>query len=676
MDRKSRHAAYHPQPMHNPTKRAAVAVTIAALLTAFLVAWFIPIFAAVVVWPLLVLVPGWALLAALRPRIDAAGRLGLAIVISVALSTHLVYWLSHLLGGYGRGTVFVAAAILTLPIAWDAWRGRGSPSLSIFRGARPGLAVAGAAALVVGLTLGAGIWRVTDTGVISGGSNWSDLSVHLSIAESLNTGANFPPDVPYFAGVPLTYHWFADFHAAILARAASIFSVPAMVIQSTILAAALALLVYSIARRLLRGSGARRIAVLAATLAIFGGGTGYIRYIGDVTAGVGNPIDLISQVSYDNQWLVGWPYFRIPSVMGTGLLAHRATTAGLPILISAVLLLMAGLPTARQRLRGWRDRPALIALAGVMGALMAPFHFFFFPVFPLLALGWVLGGRRLLDRDAPRNALLLLGPYLLAVPFVLAPALQASGSGSLELVTIWPSAPREDGPLAVLFFYVTNLGLPFLLAIAALFTKGVPRRAFLAGWLIALFVIPNVVQFSVIDFDMNKYFQAMWIAVALLAAWLMRRWPTPAVALALMLSVPSPLLVAGWTATSNLQTMDAADLAAAHWVAANTPPEAIFVTDNWVNSLTDPAGRRRLTTFGPYIANLGYQPDQRLSDVTTMYCAGDADLAANLMLQYGATYVIDGGRPDPCPTPTEFGSSPKFELVYDDGPRIWRLALP
>ena len=70
-----------------------------------------------------------------------------------------------------------------------------------------------------------GLWHPTDTGVSAGGSNWSDLGVHLSIAQSLNAG-NFPPQVPYFAGAPLVYHWFADFHAAIAAKAAGIFSIP------------------------------------------------------------------------------------------------------------------------------------------------------------------------------------------------------------------------------------------------------------------------------------------------------------------------------------------------------------------------------------------------------------------------------------------------------------------
>ena len=659
--------------MSTPSGRAAVALlAIAAALTA---AWFVPLLAAAVVWPLLFVVPGWAIIAALRPRIDGAGRLGLAIVASVAISTHLVYWLSHLSGGYGRDVVFTVAAILALPVVVATWRGERPPPPRVLAAARPALLVAGLTALFVGLTLGAGIWRITPTGVSSGGSNWSDLGVHLSIAETLNAGANFPPEVPYFSGVPLVYHWFADFHAAILGEAASIFSVPAMVIQSAVLSAALALLVYSLARRIVRVDG-RRIGVLAAVLAVFAGGLGYVRFIGDVMVGPESPLDLIAANSYDNQWLTDWPYFRIPSVMGTGLLAHRATTAGLPILVGAILLLIAGLPNARQRLAGWRDRPAIIATAGTLGALLAPFHFFFLPAMPLLALAWVVTGGRLLDRAAPRNAVLLLAPFALAVPFVIGPALQASGSGSLQLVTLWPSAPREDGPLAVVFFYVTNLGIPFALGLAALVAPGLPRRGFIAAWIIGLFAIPNVVQVSVVDFDMNKYFQAMWIVVAVAAAWLIRRWPAPAIAAVLALSVPSPLLVAGWTATSDLQVLSNADLAAARWVAGNTPPDAVFVTDGWVNSLTDAAGRKRLTTFGPYVANLGYQPDERINDVATIYCGGDADRSAELMRRYDATHLVDGGRPQPCDAPVDFASSDHLELVYDDGPLIWALVDP
>ncbi|HUH17465.1 MAG TPA: hypothetical protein VMM85_05915, partial [Methylomirabilota bacterium] len=464
-----------------PTSRSRAALALAAVAVALALAWFVPMLAVPFIWPLFLVVPGWTLLAAARPRIDGAGRIGLAVLISVAVSTHLVYWISHLAGGYGRETVFAAAALLSLSLPIAAWRGGRLPRATLVAD-RGALAVALLAAGFVGLTLAWGMWRITDTGIVSGGTNWSDLGVHLSIAETLNAGANFPPEVPYFAGVPLTYHWFSDFHAAILARAASIFSVPAMVIQSTVLAGALALLAWSLARRLMRGRDARRVALLAAGLAIFGGGLGYMRYIGDLTAGLGGPLELITLNSYDNRWLTEWPYFRIPSVMHTGLLAHRATTVGLPLLLASVLLLVAGLPSARRRAAGWRDSPPLLVLAGLTGALLAPFHFFFFPVAPLLALAWVLAAGRLLDRDAPRNAACLLLPYLLAVPFVIAPALQAGGSGAVQWVQIWASAPRDDGLAAVAFFYATNLGVPFALALLALLLPGVPKRAFLATW--------------------------------------------------------------------------------------------------------------------------------------------------------------------------------------------------
>ena len=639
---------------------------------ALIAAWFVPVLAVPFVWPLLLLVPGLGIVAAVRPRIDTAGRLGLAIILSVAVSTHLVYWLSVLGGGYGRGIVFVAAAILALPIPLAAWAGRPLTTFRMGPAMRPAAIVAVAALLVVGVTLGVGIWRITGTGVTSGGSNWSDLGVHLSIAQTLNAGGNFPPDVPYFAGVPLVYHWFADFHAAILAEAAGLFSVPAMVVQSSVLAASLALLAWSLARRLVRGRWAIRIATIAAALVVFGGGLGYIRFVGDLSVG-GAPLDLIARNSYDNQWLTGWPYFRIPSVMGTGLLAHRATTAGLPLLVGAILLFVSGLPTAAQRRSGWRDRPAMIALAGLMGALLAPFHFFYFPIVPLLALAWAITGRRLWDAGTVRNIAAFGIPYLAALPFVVAPLAQASGSGALRWVWIWQSAPYADGVAAVIFFYLTNLGLPFVLAVFALLTPRVPRGAFLGTWLVACFLIPNLVQVSVIDFDMNKLFQAMWIAVGILAAWFIHRWPKPAIAAVVLLSIPSPLLVAGWTATSNLQVLSSDDIAAADWVAANTPPGAVFVTDGWVSSLTDAAGRKRLTTFAPYIANLGYRPDERVADVQTIYCGGDPEASAELMRRYGATYLVDGNRPQPCLDPVDFGTSAAFELVYEANPRIWRL---
>ena len=665
----------------------AATLTAAAAALALAAAWVWPPVATVVVWPLLFAVPGWLLVAWTRPRIAATGRLGLAIVLSVAVSAHLVYWVSLLIGGYDRATIFLAAGLLLVPLVATVWRAGlapiraqlGSGLRALRRNASP-LAVAALSAAFVGLVLDSGLWHPTQGGVTAGGSNWSDLGVHLSIAQSVNAG-NFPPQVPYFAGAPLVYHWFADFHAAIAAEAAGLFAIPAFVTSSAILTGALALLVHGLALTLLRGRSARRAALIAALLVIFGGGLAWMRFAGDLWNGVGDPVTLVTNNSYDNSWYDAehgesvWPYFRIPSVMGTGLLVHRATTFGLPILVGAVLLLVAGLPTRGARHRGAHDRPALLVLAGLLGALLAPFHFFFFPAFALIALLYVVIGGRLFDHDAPRNAALLLAPYVLAAPFVAAPLLNASGSGALRPAWGWESAPLADGPLAVAFFYVTNLGVPFLLAIAALFVRDLPARAFLGAWALALFGVPNVMQVSDIAFDMNKYFQAMWIAVALLAAWLIRRWPWPALVAVFLLAVPSPLLIAAYTAFDHHnQVLDRNGLQAADWISANTPDRSVFVTDGWLNSPTDPAGRLRLLTYTPYIANLGFDPHEREEQVRQMFCAGDLGRTVELMRQLGATYLVESGRPERCEAPTEFVEGPLLHRVFEnDALRIWQL---
>jgi hypothetical protein len=656
------------------------------LLALLATAWAWPAAAPFLIWPLLQVIPGWTIVALARPRIGATGRLGLAIVLSVTISTHLVYWLSVVGGGYRRDVVFAAALVLAAPLPIAAWTvGRSALGRQLRAGVAAlrrepiPFATAALVASFVGLVLAFSLWQpMPDGGVSAGGSNWSDLGVHLSIAQSLNAG-NFPPQVPYFAGVPLTYHWFADFEAAIAARAAGIFAIQAFVATSALLAGALALLVHGLARQLLRGPGARRAALLALLLVVLGGGLGWIRLIGDLAGGMGDPLGLISANSYDNSWYdaagdVSWPYFHIPSVMGTGLLVHRATTAGLPILVGAVLLLVSGLPTARRLAAGWRDRPAVIGLSGLLGALLAPFHFFFFPAFLLVALIHVVSGGRLTDRMAPRNAAIFLAPYLLALPFAVAPVLQAGSSGALKLVAGWESAPFDDGLVAVAFFYLTNLGVPFVLAIGAQMARSTPWRALLGGWALALFLVPNVVVVSDIAFDMNKYFQAMWVAVAILAAWLIRRWPLPAVAVVLLLSIPSPLLVSAWTVLDQEQVLSRAERRAAAWMAADTPQGSVFVTDGWLNAPTDPAGRLRVLTYDPYVANLGYDPDVRHAQVHNIYCGARPARSVGLMRQLGASYVVDAGRPGGCGTPTDFSTARGLTLAYDqDGIRIWEL---
>ena len=162
-----------------------------------------------------------------------------------------------------------------------------------------------------------------------------------------------------------------------------------------------------------------------------------------------------------------------------------------------------------------KARPLGILLAGVLAALLAPFQFFAFPATYLIVALYVLttGGWR--KRTVWRDAVLFLAPVVLAAPFIVDAISRQGDTGAFRFVLWWSEARVQDGPAAVAFFYLTNLGIPTVLAVIAAFTaRGMPARWFLVAWMVALFIVPNIIVVSAVEFDMNKYFQIMWIAVA------------------------------------------------------------------------------------------------------------------------------------------------------------------
>ena len=662
----------------DPLPSTPVIALILGLTAGLVLAWSVPILAVVLVWPWLFAVPGWVLVRRVAPDLPRPGIVGAGIVASTYVSAHLVELVSRL-DGFGRIAVLVAVLLLVLTTvlltrlrhrwlaAWSFPALADIPS-EVRRALRedaPAWVIAGVVALVVLSILGSNGWRETPDGMVSGGWNWSDLLVHVAIGNSIVHG-NFPPEVPYFAGEPLTYHWFADFHGAIAATAADVPIIGVFFLSSALMAGALALVSWSLALVL---TGKRRVATIAAILVCAGGGMGWLRLGADVLAGNADIVGLITENPYDNSWADGWPFFRIASVLGTGFLPHRATTFGLPGLVAVVLLVVSCLGR----------RPAGVLLAGVLAALLAPFHFHAFPAVYLIVGLYVLTSGAWRARTVWRDALLFLAPVAIALPYVLPAAFRQGSEGAFRFVEGWSEARFADGPAAAAFFYVTNLGIPVLLAVAALVVlrgaQRVPHRGFLAAWLVALFLVPNVVRVSSVDFDMNKYFQIMWIAAAILAAWLVARWPRPLIAAVLAACAISPTLIGLHHAWHPAVVVSLPQAAAGRWIETSTPDRSVFVTDDFINSPVDLAGRLRVTTFGPYVSNLGYDPAPREADVLAVYCDGP-EVAVEKMARYGATYVLSSGGVLECDDgqPTDFGSSPLFETVYDaDGVSVWHL---
>ena len=648
-------------------------------LTAGLVlAWSVPILAVVLVWPWLFAVPGWVLVRRVAPDLPRPGVVGVGIVASTYLSAHLVELVSRL-DGFGRIAVLVAVLVLVLTTAlltrirhpwlapWSFPAVADIPS-EVRRGLRedaPAWIVAGVVGLVVLVILGSNGWRETPDGMVSGGWNWSDLLVHVAIGNSIVHG-NFPPEVPYFAGEPLTYHWFADFHGAIAATAANVPIIPVFFLSSALMAAALALVAWSLALVL---TGRRLVATIAAILVCFGGGMGWLRLGADLLAGNTDIVGLITENPYDNSWSDGWPFFRIASVLGTGFLPHRATTFGLPGLVAVVLLVVAclGRRPGGRAARGFpRGVARSVPLPRVPGRLP-----------DRRALRGHLG--RMARPDGPPRCRAVPGPGRGGVAVRVAGRVTPGGGGRIPVRSGLErgTSGRRAGGRRLLLRHEPRPAGPARDRRAAAPARRAPGTASWVPGRLARGPLPRPERRArerrrlrheqVLPDDVDLGGDPRGVARGPLAAPGDRGGPGG------LCDLPGPD-----RAPSRVASGGGHEPAPGRGRALDRDVHArrrVFLTDAFINSPVDLAGRLRMTTFGPYVSNLGYDPAPREEDVHAAYCDGP-EVAVERMAKYGATYVLSSGGVLDCDDgePTDFASSPLFETVYDaDGVSVWRL---
>ena len=141
-------------------------------------------------------------------------------IFSVLISTQLVYYLS-LVFGYSKETILVS--FLTLTIVYGLVNSRKKEAypfrnfLKVRKFSKTLLLIFLLIFILSLVVLYRSVWFENEFGIVITGSNWQDTPLHYEIIESINNG-NFPPEMPYYSGNMMNYHYFVDFHTAILEK--------------------------------------------------------------------------------------------------------------------------------------------------------------------------------------------------------------------------------------------------------------------------------------------------------------------------------------------------------------------------------------------------------------------------------------------------------------------------
>ena len=503
---------------------------------------------------------------------------------------------------------------------------------------------------------GAGNWNV-------GQSTYGDLPMHLSFITNL-PGKKFPADYPFFPGARLSYPFLTD-------SLSSTFYLMGMSLQaSTIIPAALMMAlcymgVMVLAREMTAGGKA---VVLAALLFFLNGGLGFL-YDFDLAGGgrdgyfstVWERIESILTGYYKTPTNQPDPNnLRWSNMICDMMVPQRTLLGGYCMVFPCIYLLDAALrPRKMDRKDGGR---ALILLA-VWGGALPLIHTHSFLALGLMSIGAMAydlihgDPKAMMERRSRWMILLRYAVYGLIAAALAAPqlifftfrqALSGDAQGSfLKLQFNWVNNPNGAGMRDLyLWFYIKNIGLPFIALILALFEKK-PRNRRLFAMMLPIILAAELVRFQPNEYDNNKLFYLAWLLGCMIVAdWCCTVWEKlkgmrGRTALAVLCAVVT-FLSAGLTVwrecVSDYMAFSRYSVEAGEFARDETPDDAVYLTGRQhLNPVLSIAGKTIVCGPDLWLYWHGINTTDRDWDIREFY--EDPEEYAEVLADYDVSYI-------------------------------------
>ncbi len=512
-----------------------------------------------------------------------------------------------------------------------------------------------------------------------GQSTYGDLCLHLAIASGLRD-APFPPDYNILPGALLAYPFLTDSLSTSFMLMG--FSLRAAILFPGILMTGLTFAGYAILAD--RMADSRRAAVIAVLFFFLNGGLGFMYLVdmkGEVLGGTqDNELQAVRGLWERIQAMLnGWYQtpanhrefgtynLRWSNVIVDMMVPQRTTLGGWCQVIPCTYLLYDMLrPETPRNIApaGENDGPSAVLikrtipwrqliLAGVWAGALPMVNTHCFLALGLMSAGWLLWDL-IHSRGQWKTALLFWAVFGGLAVALAAPQLftwtfsQAVGNSSfLQFHFNWVNNTYTGLRDGYLWFYIKNIGLPFILILLALLEKNQKRR-FIASGAFVIFLAAEFIQFQPNQYDNNKLFYIWYMLCAVIAADYgfelldrfkgMRARPVIAV-LCAVLCFSTGLLAVAREANSDYEIFSATDVAAADYVENSIGQDAVFMTgDQHRNFVSSLAGRRIVCGPDLWLSFHGYNNSERHADVKAFY----ADPLGNLDLleKYRVDYIL------------------------------------
>lgn len=493
-----------------------------------------------------------------------------------------------------------------------------------------------------------------------GQSTYGDLAMHMSFVTSLKNAA-FPPDYSLFPGMQLSYPFLMDS----LSTSFYLFGwslQASLAIPGTLMMALCYMGVMCLAREMTAG---KKTVILAALLFFLNGGLGFL-YDFDLAGGTERDGTLTLWTRIENI-LDG--YYMTPTnqptpnnlrwsnVIADLMLPQRTLLGGWCMVIPCFYLLYAAFTPGKREDNRWRT----VILLGIWGGALPLIHTHSFVALALCSLGMLIYD---MIRDEERLkqlgwyalyggiAFVLCMPQLFGFTFnqVFQDGMEGASNSFIQPWFNWVNS--TDGTFSGMidgygWFYVKNIGLPFIILVLALFEKNGKWRRLFAGAL-PIILAGEFIRFQPNIYDNNKLLYLAWLLCCMIVAdWCRMLWhklkglrARPVIA---VLAAVTFFLSAGLTlwreAVSEYMAFSADAVEVGEYVRDNTEEDATFLTGvHHLNPVASIGGRNIVCGPDLWLYYHGLDTSERQRDIARFY----ADPAGNqhVLETYGVDYIM------------------------------------
>ncbi len=517
----------------------------------------------------------------------------------------------------------------------------------------------------------AGNWHV-------GQSTYGDLPMHLSFITGL-IGKRFPADYPFYPGARLSYPFLTDSLSSTFYLLGSSLQA-AVILPGTLMMALCYMGVLILGRDMTNG---KRTALLAAALFFLNGGLGFL-YDFDMAGGTWAADPDASFFVRIGQTISGWfstvaervdhiltGYYKTPTnqpdpnnlrwsnVICDLMVPQRTLLGGWCMAIPCFYLFNAEF---RPRMMDPESKGRGLALLGIWAGALPLIHTHSFLALGLASLGamcydLIHGDPKALAVRRSRGQILLR--YLiyaaiaaaLAAPqlfgFTFAQTFQEGGRSFITFQFNWVNNPSGWGMRDLyIWFYVKNIGLPFVALIAALFDKN-PRNRRIFAMALPIILAAEFIRFQPNEYDNNKLLYLAWLLCCFIVSdWCSRLWKKLegfhgrkflAVAAAVVTFLSAGLTI--WReCVSDYVAYSADAVEAGQYARDNTAPDAVFVTGTQhLNPVLSIAGRGIICGPDLWLYWHGFDTRERQEELAAFYEEPQAH--RDIPAKYGAEYV-------------------------------------